>query len=669
MNRGCEKNNKNHQEKDADDEASSTDTSSVCSLSESIQLSLPDSFGDAFSVNGISIAPDKCTKAEVHLLHARLLESTRQVQQLCDDRDASLRVLKNLEVKSIEEEEYHRIKQIPSQNRSLAQSATIILYDKINSHQHEIQIALKKAKNSLDISEQQKQKASNVQILCEQRLDHLQESLDASSERRRELEDKCNTLQATIIEIQEKGRKFDDLSSQSKDMENDIKRLQELIDKQQKEMESRNIENMDMKRKMKDVERNNHSLQMDKSFMEKEKIVLLQRAETAEERTKNIESTLRQTATRCDDLTIQLGNANLNAKTECETKAAIEIKRIREKSEDEIKRYRSQVESSYTREINILREAKSEAVKENVDIKNEIKTLRTNLGNIIAQKDESLNSLQREISECRSDIKVKCIENSRVKLYNEKLEQSKKALQCQVQMLSDQVEVHRNEFTNLEQESLHLRKQLTDEVERKEEQLEIYYQSQINSSKNKGAQSIAPCSSQINQIHFLEKAKQLEKKNSDLQKALAHLKHEFNKQTESAKNLQLKLKSADSQIQSLLEQTKVYEEKQAREDGASNYLMNLNQSFKEDLLQARNERDKIAKDFSSLLEKYHHIVERRENVGGYIASPLPIRPKNNVQFWTVDKNMMSKKVTPSKRTTRSSDSIAMHTTHQASTRH
>ncbi len=644
MKRGVEKNDKNHLNKDDDendDTASAADISTICTLSESIQLSLSESFDDAFSVNGISIAPDKCSKAEARLLHAQLLELTRQVQQLTSDREASLKALKNLEIKPITEEEYNSIKQIPSQNRSLAQSATIILHGKISGYQQEIQVALEKAKNSLDIAEQQKQKASNVQILCDQRLEHLQEAMEAGDERRHELEEKCNTLQATIIEIQEKGRKFDDLSSQNKDMGKDIERLRILIDKQQKEIESKSRENMEIKRNMKDVERKIHSLQMDKAFMEKEKYILLQRAETAEERSKNIESTLRDAVSRCDDMTIQLGNANLNAKAECETKAAIDIKRIREECENEIKRYRSQVESSYTRELNILRQAKDEVAKENIDTKNEIKTLRMNLENVTAQKDESLNSLERALSDCRSDIKVKCIENSRLQLQNEKLEQSSKSLQSQVRMLSDQVEVHRNEFKNLEQESLFLRKQLTDEIERKEDQLEMYYQSQVNISKNKGTQSTA-CISQANHAHLLEKAKRLEKKNSDLQKAIAHLKHGLNKQTESANNFQLKLKSADSQIQCLSKQIKVHEEKQLREDGASKHLVNLNQSFKEDMLQARRERDKIAKDFSSLLEKYHRIVEQRENLGGY----------NNVQFWTD---------TPSKR-----NPIAMHTTHQAS---
>jgi hypothetical protein len=664
----CNENNVDQPRIEYDDSNCLADTSTICTVSDSIQLSLPESFDDTFSLNGISIAPDRCSNAEIRLLHAQLRESRREVQQLTADRDATFNSLKNLEIAPEFDEKYHNVKRIPAENRSLVQHATFMLYDKLSNHQKEYQQALVKAKNASDIADQQKEKAQNVQILCDQKVSNLEEAVDAANERRSELEEKCKGLQATIIEIQEKGRKFDDLTSQNQDLINETKRLRTIIDQRRVDSEKIIKENICYKDKVKDLNRKVQVLEMDKSFMEKEKCMLLQRVETDEERTKSIESALRDATLKCDTLTMQLGDASLVAKADSEVKAGIEIKRIREESGEELKRYRSQVEASYTRELNILREAKDEATKQNIEDRNNIEKLRQNLENTTTQKDEMLSRLERSLSDCRSDIKVKCIETSRLQLHNEQLEQSNKAIRHELQMLSDQVKVHKTEFTNLEQESLSQRKHFEDEIERKEEQLEMYYQSQIKNTPNRNVQSAGPYSPHLNnQVHFLDKAKQVEKKNSDLQKALTHLKNELSKQVEKTKSYQTKLTSADLKIHSLSKQIKVSEDKQLMENDASNHLVSQIHALKEDLQQARKERDKLGKEFSFLLEKYHQLIEQNRENGYFSASgTTPLRSKRvqkNIQVWTVDSQ--NKKATPTKMT-HHRDSVTMHTTHQAS---
>lgn len=622
--------------KDSEDCNSSVDTSTVCTLSESIQLSLPESFDDTFSINGISIVPDKCSKAEVRLLHAQLLEYKRQIQQLNLERDISLRELKKFE-KTNFDDEYHKVKRIPIENRSLLEHATTILHEKLSAIQSELQVALEKAKNTSELAEQQKEKAANVQVLCDQKVSNLQESLDASNERRTELEAKCKDLQSTVLDIQEKGRKYDDLINQNQQLREEAARLRILTDQKQKDVLDTKSEYANIKMKMKELERKVQGLEIDKSFMEKEKLILTKRAEKAEEETKNTQAALRDATIRCDDITMQLGEANRIAQAESESKATIQIKRIREECENELKRYRSQVEASYTRELSILREAKDEAIDQHSEAKAMVQKLRESLDSVTAQKEESIHRLERSLTDCRSDVKVKCMEVSRLQLFNEKLEQNTKVLQSEVHMLSDQVEVHKTEFKNLEQESLLQRKQLMDEIQRKEEQLEMYYQSQLNASDNKReSQSSVMCLSQRNQTHFLDKAKQLERKNLDMQEEMKQLQSDLEIQREKTKTYESKLQATESDIIRLTKQIKDNEEKAVVQHGSSNQLIAQNQHLKEDLSQARKERDKIGKEFSFLLEKYHHLVEQRvaSNTKHLVS---PSRSKNsNVQMWTYD---------------------------------
>lgn len=620
-----------------DDLHSLVDTSTICTAaSESVQLSLPDNFDDVFSINGISIPPVKCTSAEVRLLHAQIADLRSQVKFLTNDRDACLRSLQRLDVNSIfqngdEFRETHEGK------RNLVQNVALILRKKLLTHHDELRRAMDKAKITSDIAEQQKEKASNTQIICDQRIQNLEEALEAANERRKEADDKCKYLQDELIETEEKGRKFDDLSSQHQTLECERKRLKSVIDQMQKDVESTKVESATNKTKVKDLSSQIHALEMDKSFIEKEKVLLLQRIEEAEKRSRDTALTLSEANSKCDDLSLQLVNANAVAKAESDGKASSEIKRIRTECDDELKRYRTQVETSYKRELSILKDAKDDAMKQNSEAQSEIKKLRDSLDSMTAQKDETISRLEKSLSDCRSDVKVKCIESSKLLLCNEQLEENVRVLQSEVEMLSAQVAAHKNEFKNLEQESCCKRRQLMVEIERKDEQLEMYYQSHKLSleSKEGGKVKSYISANEGSAHHFLEKAKQLEKKNSDLLKAIYHLKKEMKRQSEETTRFQMKLKSAEEKSESLKNELKGAIDDKCVESGTSNNLKFMNQALTEDLHQARKEIDRLSNEYNYLTTKYNHLMkngqQEKENLN--LSSR---RHSRNVQIWKID---------------------------------
>lgn len=643
---------------DAGDFSTSVDTSTICTQSESIQLSLPESIDDTISIDGISIALDKCTNAGYRLLHAQLLEWKGRVQQLSYEKDDSLRALRQLDIGTNLKDKYKNIKEIPEAKRTLFHHITVSFYEKLAILQNDFQVALQKSKNAKEIAEQQKEKASNIQILCDQNISNLKSTLDAANERKSELERKCKDLQDTVLDIQEKGRKYEYLNSQNQNLKDENIHLRTVVEQNMKDVENIKVENTKLKVRVNDLERKKQELQMDTSFMEKEKSILTQRAETSESQNKMSESALLQATKKCDELTIQVREAKTAAKAESDAKGAIEIQCIRKEKEDELKRYRTHVEVSFKREVSMLKEGKDEVAQQYIDAKNQIKKLQESLDSVKIQKDMSIQRLERSLCDCRSDVKVKCMETSRLQLVVAKLEESTKVLRSEAQMLSDQVEVHRNEFKALEQESLFQRKQLMDEIERKESQLEIYYQSQVHSSTNNENKSLEAWSPQNKQMHFLEKAKQLEKRNLDLQKIITQLKTELKTKVEETKICQSKLNNAEFEIQSILKESKSNEEKVAVEYDTSNHLMSQNQNFKEDLKQARNERDRLSKEYFFLLEKYHLLIGQNVEI-------VPTNPrikKSNIQVWSFD--ALTKKATPTKTSNTWDSMTRMHTSYQ-----
>lgn len=637
-----------------DESNSIADTSTICTFTESIQLSLPESFDENLSINGIPIVPDKCSHNEIRCLHAQVLASSAQVQHLSSEKEATLKALKDFEIGINFDHEYEVIKQTSPENRSFIQNAKLQIYEKLSTLQHELQSALERAKNSSEIAEQQQQKASNAQILCDQRISNIQEALDASNERRSEVELKCKDLQSAVIELQEKGHQFDDLLSLNQNMKDETVRLRTLVDQKQKEVECTKECFTNMKIKLKDTEKKIQSLEMDKSFLNKEKCILVQRTEKTEERCKQHLSDLREATIRCDDLTSQLGDATRVAKAESEAKAASEIQRVRGECDQEIERYRTQVETSYKRELSIISEAKDETMLQLREAKNEIQVLRTNLGSMTIQKDDSIQLLQKSLSDCRSDVKVKCIEASRLQLLNEKFEHRNQELESEVQLLTDQVEAHRSEFSNLEKECTFQRKQFLDEIERKDEQLEMYYQSQVNASMTNGGHHIAKGK---HQTHFLDKAKQLENRNSEMQETIEQLKNNLDEQKSLTKSYKSKLNASESEIKHLVNQVHVNEEKFNSENGKAKHFLCQQESLKDELNRVIKERDRITTDFTFLLEKYHqligtrpkqqHIGDERDDSNLYYfprKSQHQILKNRNSQLWIYD--AIQKKAVP-----------------------
>jgi chromosome segregation ATPase len=642
-----------------DDSCLSVDVSTLCTRPpESIQLSLPESFDDTLSIHGFTIsAPEKCTSSEIRLLHAQLLELRDQVHLLSKEKNASLNALKNFKITSYFDKEYIEIRKIPPERRSLFHQASLLLYEKLSALRDELQVALEKAQNSEEIARQHEEKASNAQILCDQKTTNLQNSLNAAQERRTEIESKCKDLHTTVLNIQDKSRQFHDLNIQNDHLSQDVTRLRTILDKQQREIEEIRGENATLIANSKLFERTVQELQMDKVFLEQEKSILSKRTETSEEHGNKLKSLLREANAKVDTISVKLGEVHRVVKTDCDSAASVELQRIRDESKNEMHRYRSQVEASYSRELSLLKEAKNEATKECSIAKNETQQLKENLESLTHRKDECVKRLEKSLSDSRSDLKIKCIELSRLQILNENFDQTSQELQNKAHMFSDKVEVHKKQFKCLEQESLAQRKQFMEEIERKEEQLEMYFQAQhIDTGKQKST----PQHGSNTQSHFLEKAKLHEKENKDLQKAMNTLKIALKKQTEKVTLHQSQLESTRLTVCSLKEQMKTKEQEVAKENTSSIQLVAKNHSIREDLYQTQMERDRISKEFNFLQEKYHQLIERYAMNNANI-SPTRAHTKSclhqqekcpstksyiststtsstsNVRFWTFDK--------------------------------
>ena len=295
------------------DSGSNTCISTIYTASESMQLSLPDSFDDNFSTLDVrpNYTPGSLENAEIKLIQAQLYDSQQRIIELRKERENALKSID--EAMCMSSEDVETLKSLPFEERTLGQSILLKIHDEVVSNKSKLKTEIEKAANASEIAMQQQQKIANEQILSDQKIAYLKETLDATKDRYSEAKEKIAGLQSTVIELEEKKRLFDSVTKEKKTLVDDVSRLRNLIKEKEKEMEHVDKNYTVVRSKLKDSERLTQTLELEKSFIEKEKQILLQRAEKSEKNAEKMEEFLREAVIKGDRLMVQLAEVNMRS--------------------------------------------------------------------------------------------------------------------------------------------------------------------------------------------------------------------------------------------------------------------------------------------------------------------------------------------------------------------
>jgi len=580
-------NNNNSEEK------SLNDTPSTDSENESLNLSLPDSFDDTFSaLDGLpGYIHDE--NPQIRLLHAQLYESKQRVKNLQDEREHATQFLD--ENVQFSQQDFDSISSHARSKRSLEEMVKLTIYQQVSDKKVEAEKMIQHATNATEIAKQMQENASNMELLCDQKLANMEDALNAAKDRHSEAIEQVTLLQSNTIDLKEKGRMFDDTAETNRRLSDEVNRLRVAMDQKQLEIELFATRDSEAQVTIKNLQRTTQSRGMEKTFLEKEKCMLVERAERAEGAAKALEKSLQDTVTKADNLTVQLSESNLKANTSHESNVTKQVKQARSDCEKEFSAYRTQMEGAFERECRMLKEAKDDVVAQYERASSEIICLRE----CTTQKDARIVELECTVCDVRSDLKVKCIEASRFHLTNENMEKDLAEYRSQQQMMGDELQAHKLAFKHLEKDSTFERQRLHDEIKRKEDQLEMYYQSQMRDLKD-------TCSSAtpINHLHLLEKSSSLQNKCQGLEDQVKHLRQKLKRQIEKSRSFESKFSTAHLALQDFRQG-----ERPCNQVDAGNSLA---ESLRADNTALRDEHYRLSKDFSHLLTKYFDLVGKME---------------------------------------------------------
>lgn len=571
---------------------------STDSLNESIELSLPESFDDdisEFDRPFVQLPPATgagATSVTNKVLEAKLRTSEERLEKLVKEKENLL--LSLVQGISLSHDEIERIRIIPPSERSLFQVVVLAFHTG----------RTKEASNGTIFGGRQEEGHQhagqhNIRVLpCDQQ-DHMLERSGKTVQSSCQIEEGNELVHDIVRNHHQQQHVWKSY------LQNEIERLQQSLNIRQKELETAISNESEARSNAQILEKNIDNLRMENQFLQKEKVALMEKSEKCDARIINLERSLQEALSKVESLTKEITCAtNIRSKEDHINEATREIKNVRNEFQKEISLYKKHVEAKFENQLNVLKEANARAVSQHERAINEVSRLKNIVESLDNDKDDKIIELERQNADLRSEIKLKCIECARFKSSSKVLEEEINDCRTKLQLAYDEVTAHKHVFKILESESLHERQRLKDELRRKNEQLEAYYE--VQERNLSGTTVSATNTSKVTQLHLLDKTRSLNKKCNALQKQVLVLEEKLKQQDDRKPNTTQKSKGTNTNLLQLRQnQCQGYMENQ---EGCKSFTKgNDSTNPQDEMLSIKDSSEKPEKVFQTC-QKYHYIV-------------------------------------------------------------
>lgn len=579
--------------------------SSPSSLAEP-SLDLPSSFDDTFDLSAIinadsansgEKAKGTSTEAqeredgphtgstEVNLLRSKLNEAAATIQSLRTQIQSAKLSLQELDINGDDDEKYihllHLSKLPPEQQRqgglaeiSLVDHAALILHQKVATMRKKLEREKLEAQNTADMAEADMADIARGKQVAERRL-------QTSQQRNDELESTVKDLQDQVIDLKEKGRMYDAACRKASTAEKDLKKMHLSLTNYSKELKESSSELSDCQQRVKSLERDN-------SYLERERAVLVDRAEASEKKSEDQASQLREALTNAESMQLQNMKQQESIKSSYDARLAEEMARLQADREKEIFLVTANITAQLDR-------AKEELVRSN---------------EAQEQQKKALADVERQLSDVASDVKIKTYENRTLLENRQGLLDDLSSTKKQLAQLQKDHTSALEELSKLRLESDSERKQLRDEIVKKDEQLEAYLllelkvDSSVQAGKHPGGAGLLS-----DPRRRIEQAVMLAKQVTEMKRTVASLQSNLRTEKESAASLKAKLEASEHAVAQLnqpsayvVRSAKVREEELQR-------LRRENKTLQNQLVASQNEKRQLSHQLSDVLDRRQQIEE------------------------------------------------------------
>lgn len=607
--------------------------SSPSSLTEP-SLDLPSSFDDTLDLSEIINAKEttetrKGTKhgdnandgvqhTEVKLLRSKLNEAAGTIQSLRTQIQSAKSSLAELDVDDDDGKYQHLLhgQEGGLTELSLVDHAALIIHQKVATMRKKLGREKLEAQNSANMAEADMAEAVRTKQIAERRL-------ETSQKRNDELESTVKHLQDQVIDLTEKGRMYDAACRKAASAEKDLESMRLSLTNYSDQLKESSSKLGDCQQRIQILERDN-------SYLERERAVLVDRAEASEKKSEDQASQLREALTNTESLQLQSMKQQESIQSSYETRLAEEMARLRSECEKEISFVKTNITAQLDRAQKEL--VQSEQARE--------------------EQKKALVDVERQLSDAQSDIKIKTYENKSLLDTRQGLVDDLSNAKEQLAQLQNDYGSSREELAKLQLETDNERKQLRDEIAKKDEQLEAYLllelkvDSSVQAGKHPGSAGLLS-----DPKRRIEQAVMLAKQVAELKRTMASLQTNLRIEKESTVSLKAKLEASEQAVVQLNQPSAyVVRSAKAREEELQQ-LRRENKTLQTQLASVQNEKRQLSHQLSDVLDRRQQIEEvkvlvqdlrkerqsismeaRTNDLNSYVGAGvgrLPVRPTNH----------------------------------------
>ena len=373
----------------------------------SVQLSLPESFDETLTVNGIQIMDDprqkpvrqKHTNGKSCKLKGNEAMSKADWIQEEKSRIFSLAESSNTSVGL--DYNYDRLKFLPKDRMTLLDAAAYAVQTKVAQLSVNQRNEVSRLREQIESLEHEVGEVKRSKKMLAERLENTRSELMVSEGGQHELNNKLRDVHEQMLRYKITEREFEALKLKYKGAEENNQAIRSQLEGLEKKNNDSAIVNKESIQRYVESEKKVQSIMSEKELLQKEMDLLLDRAERLEKDFNQSEARLIDMRSQYEDTIRKAKTNDEKTKADWEAKLASEILRVRQESINEATQLFKHRAEVWERENAQLRESKKDVQNELVHCKNGLSEAREMYDVQMAQQAKVISEKEHEIIDIR----------------------------------------------------------------------------------------------------------------------------------------------------------------------------------------------------------------------------------------------------------------------------
>lgn len=401
----------------------------------------------------------KRTDLELQSLKIKLEKLEREKSTVDQQVDQCKREISN-QSSQLSDIQHMELKKIPHEQATLSQFVQIHIYENVREHKRR---AEELQEQIMVLTENNRHTSSALEKLQREH-EHLKQTNNDSAESERRMKEELQQrLQKAEEQLREQLTQWEQYRHRNENLDTLQTNLNTLTSQvHQYESQTQFLEkqlNMEQEAKKvlrdeaKSLDQQLQLLQKDKIYLSKENESLNLQVEQLRQEQQQQSTLVEQLKQQKEQLQDQLLTITIRTKTESVQEREEAISKIQQQTKVELQRIKKNSRENYERELRMVRESKQHAIDQCEKLTVQLNELRSDYDSLLVDHRSLQQSVEGQLSELRSQLKLKTFENERTSAMNVELSNNYNSCKQEVQMLSRKLDITKTAFYTLQAET------------------------------------------------------------------------------------------------------------------------------------------------------------------------------------------------------------------------